>query len=717
VTAYAGPLLDGFHVSDAPDFERWVDGERDRLHRLFVGALESLARAAGSTGDGRAALDAWRRLAVLDPYNSRVARELMLVLEAAGDRAAAIRHARVHATLLREEFGAEPDPEVEALAERLRSAPAGEAGTEAPGAAAALSGAPKTGGAAAAGAPGEAAGAPADEDAAAGTAAGEAAAVGARVERPARAAPAPAAVRATNWRPRGRRPWRVSRRGRSQLSVRAATALLLLGASMMVAAVAWGRRGESHELGCSRGSASIAVLPFRSAGVTEELASFGDGLAEEILNALSRIDCLNVVPRTAAFELDEQLGADAVGRRLKVQYALSGSWRGGADWLRVDPRLIEVETGRVVWSDSYDLSGPWTVRDRLRVQENIAQATADALPIRIAGLLRREPLVRSSTSNHVAFQLLYTGRRHLAKRTIQDLITAARLFEQARDQDPLYAEAHAALAEATALLGAYDYGILRPAEAFPAALQSADRALALDSALAEAHATRGSVFFNYHYDWDRAEAAFQRAIALKPGYTQAYHWYSLMLAARGRMAEAQQQIEAALSLDRESVILLAARSRHDYFAGHFDRSVTGYEHALRLDPNYVTGHLGLGLAQLGAGRAADAIASFQRAQDLLAAPAPVIQALLGHAHGVAGDSGAARRQLAWLAGASREAYVPAEYFAIAHLGLREYDAAVDRLYEAFEHRSGGIAYLGLEPMLKPLHDHPRFIELRRRAGL
>jgi DNA-binding SARP family transcriptional activator len=124
VALYQGPFLDGLFLSEAPEFERWADAERERLARAYAGALEHLAEEATAEGDAKSAVEAWRRLAAEDPYNSRVTVRLLEALEAAGDQAGALRQARIHAMLLEEEFGAAPDPGVTALAERIRSGPA-----------------------------------------------------------------------------------------------------------------------------------------------------------------------------------------------------------------------------------------------------------------------------------------------------------------------------------------------------------------------------------------------------------------------------------------------------------------------------------------------------------------------------------------------------------------------------------------------------------------
>src|SRR5688572_18823211 len=131
VRAYGGPFLDGFHLTEAEEFERWTDGQRQRLATLYAQALETLAVQARDAGDAPAAGGWWRRLAELDRFNGRIALELMRALDAAGDRAGALRHAHVHTVLLREEFGAEADPDVRALADQLRLRPATRAATPA----------------------------------------------------------------------------------------------------------------------------------------------------------------------------------------------------------------------------------------------------------------------------------------------------------------------------------------------------------------------------------------------------------------------------------------------------------------------------------------------------------------------------------------------------------------------------------------------------------
>lgn len=293
VDLYAGPLLDGFHLSDAAEFERWLDGERARLVQRYATALESLAEASERDHQFAVAVGWWRRLAALDPYSGRLALRLMRSLEAAGDRAGALQHARIHAALLRQEFDAEPDPDVTAFAERLR------------------------------------------------------------VEPPARKVPEPIAIRpphspahrdereaATGDAP-------VARTRRRRYAAAAVVLLLVLGVFG-----AYRILGARLAAPVAR---SVGVLPFVNMSPDPENAYFSDGLSEQIIGALSHIDGLHVAARTSSFALrDSRLDVRAIGDTLGVAAVLEGSVRKDGHRLRVTAQLIDASTGYHVWSHEYD---------------------------------------------------------------------------------------------------------------------------------------------------------------------------------------------------------------------------------------------------------------------------------------------------------------------------------------------------------------------------
>jgi DNA-binding SARP family transcriptional activator/TolB-like protein/tetratricopeptide (TPR) repeat protein len=718
---YAGPFMDGFHISDAPDFEQWLAGERARLSALHSGVLESAARRSAAAGDAVAAAALWRRLAALEPYNSRVTRELMLALDAAGDRAAALQHARTHTLLLREEFGAEPDGAIDALAERLRAGTAVAAGDGVPRPEPAANPAVhERGSKAAVPAPGNPAGRAAVPTGAPPTAAAEptdtVTAGATATAEPTAGSPAAAQHLNRNGGSRGAgaapvpEPVLAAAAARPRRRFRAAAAVVL------VAVAAWALYALRPPPSPEQAGPSIAVLPFRNLGLADEHALLGEGLSEEIISSLGRLDGLRVAARTSSFTFRDATDVRMVGRRLAVTHVLEGTVRGGAERLSVTARLIDAATGYEVWTQQFAV--PWAMQDIVGMQEEIAQAVVLAmdpeLPRRRAAA---SPLVTGTTADLDAFNEYSTGRHHFHRRTVNGMVTALEHFERAVRRDSTYALAHAAIAENYALLGAYDYGALPPRVAYPAARAAAERALALDPGLAEAHTAMASVHFNFDWDWDAAEAAFRRALAANPGYAPAHHWLSLLLAARGRSPEALAAMLRAAELDPLSPVMQSGLARQYYFARDNVRAIEQYRRVLALDSTFVTARIGLGVALLQAGQAQAAIAEFEQAERLLGATVPVLHGLLGFAHGRAGDRAAARRHLAALEGARARGYFPAEYAALIHIGLGDRESAFAILEQAVENRSGGVAYLGVEPMIDPIRSDPRYRNLRQRLGL
>jgi TolB-like protein/Tfp pilus assembly protein PilF len=599
VEAYTGPFLDGFYLSDAPEFERWVDAERDRLARRYQGALEKLAQERAAAEDRPGAVDAWRRLSAHDPFNSRIAAGLMEALAAAGDRAGALQHARAHDALLKEELGAGADPEIAALASRIREEPS--TGTD----------------------------------------------------------------------------------------------------------------------GASRPSAppppSIAVLPFADLSPALDNQYFSDGLTEEVINALARVDGLQVAARTSTFALRGRgLSVREVGHALRVRTVMEGSVRKAGDRLRITATLVDVESGFQLWGETYDRAGG----DVFAVQDELARAVVAALRGRLG---ERAPgnatLVRPSTPNLDAYTLYLKGRYHWYRRTPDELRQAITYFEQAVARDPTYALAYSGIGDAYALLGAQDYGALPPAEAFPAARRALARALELDPAAAGAHATLGNLHFTYDWDWPAAEREFARALQLDPGCSAAHHWYALGLLVVGRGDEAMTTMRRARELEPLSMVLGTALARVFYYGRRSDRAIEEYRRSLEMDPSFVTAHLGLGLSYVQSGAPAEALEEYHTANRLLGGEQPLVLALIAHAEALLGDPDAARAALVRLQAEARRSYVPPEYLSLVHLGLRDTSGALDALERAFANRSGSMAFLRVDPLLDPLRDEPRFVELVRRVGL
>jgi TolB-like protein/DNA-binding SARP family transcriptional activator/Tfp pilus assembly protein PilF len=659
---YAGPLLDGVNLVDGTEFERWLDGERARLARAYEEVLDALAQAAESRGAAADAVTWWRRLAGHDPYSSRVALRLMQALAAIGDSAAAVRHAAVHTTLLREELGAEPNAAVLKLAERLRAQPIE----------ASLVGDAK------------------DVVASKPVAFEPVAAHAVRPERAHNVEPSLAPTHAAH---------EPKRRVSDGLRV-----ALAFAAIVAVGLFLW-QRSQAYP---SAPAASIAVLPFTDLSPGKDNAYFSDGITEELINTLTQVSGVHVAARTSAFAYkDRRIDVREIGRKLGVATVLEGSVRKSGGKIRITAQLANAEDGYQLWSESYDRE----LTDVFAIQEDISRTIVAVL----RGRLVPAPPVQiaeQSTQDADAYDLYLKGRYAWHQRTEAGLRRAADYFEQAVARAGNYARAYVGLGDAYAVLGFYDY--LAPSESFPRAAEAARRALAIDSTLAAPYATLGYVEMYYNWEWSNAEDLFRRSIALDPSYSTAHQWYANLLTATARFDEAQREMRTAQERDPLSLIANAALGWTFYYAGDFQRAIAQCDHTLELNRQFELAHLWKGWALEGAGRPREAIASITEAVRLGATTLSALS--LAHALAAAGERDSASRVLASIESKGAQSYVPAYEIAKVHLALGQPDDAMQWLDRAFAERSHSMAFLRVDPQLARLRTNPRFERLVSRVN-
>ncbi len=324
--------------------------------------------------------------------------------------------------------------------------------------------------------------------------------------------------------------------------------LAALGGIALLGFGAWWVLGR-QEPADARTYDSIAVLPFVNMTGDEENEYLGDGLAEELLNALTGIEGLKVASRTSAFAFKgTSVGATAIGDSLDVETVLEGSVRRSPDRLRITAQLIDADTGFHLWSETYDRAPA----DLLDIQDDLTQQIMDALAVQLAPVTRggARPILQWGTDNAEAYDYFLQGRFFWNKRTAEDLDVAVGLFEKAIEADSSFAAAYAGIADARAVPAAWrdDPGMaLDTAEAY------ALRALEIDPTLAQAH-TALAYTLMMDLDFARAEASFRRAIELDPDYPTGHQWYADLLSATGRHDEALRQLRLAESLDPTMII-------------------------------------------------------------------------------------------------------------------------------------------------------------------
>lgn len=352
---------------------------------------------------------------------------------------------------------------------------------------------------------------------------------------------------------------------------------------------------------------SIAVLPFANLSPDPENEYFSDGLTEELINVLAKIEGLRVTSRTSVFAWkSKNEPIRRIGEQLNVNTVLEGSVRKAGNRLRITAQLVNVADDSHLWSERYDRE----MEDVFVVQDEIARAIVEALKIKLVGEEKCQ-LVKCATNSIEAYNLYLQGRFHWNKRSKEGFERAIKYFERALQIDPNYAPAYAGLADCYTLLASYGY--INPQEGFPKAREAALKALDLNEALAEAHASLAAIKLNYDQDLQRAEQEIERAIELNPNYATAHHWHAATLLGLGRIEEALAAIQRALELDPLSAIIRVTAGETFQLAGRLNEAEEHLQKALEINPNLIGAYIGLAKAKQLSGDWKEAEEELQRA--------------------------------------------------------------------------------------------------------
>jgi TolB-like protein/Tfp pilus assembly protein PilF len=491
------------------------------------------------------------------------------------------------------------------------------------------------------------------------------------------------------------------RRGRRAPFVAIAVTLVVLAAT---AAFALMRRGALDATPSI--PRSIAVIPFTNLSDDKAQEYFSAGMTDEVLSAISSIKQLRVAGRASSYAAG---GASAdikdIGRKLNVDAVLSGSVRREGDTVRVSVELDRVADGSLIWNAKYDR----TMTDVFAMQEDIARKIAGKLDL--GG--NAQPVVRKATGDTAAYDLYLRGRHATDLRTAASLEQAADFFRKATDRDPLYARAWAGLADVYILQALNYYSA--PADAYVKGKAAAVRALALDSTLAEANTSLGTVRYFYDRDFTGASAAYDRAIALDPQYPLAHYFYSMLLTGRDN-ARAEREADAAQRLDPLSPPMAQALGMVFIATARWDKAIMPLRAAIALEPNYYFPHAWLSLALAHAGTATDAVAEAQRAIALNPGNALVL-AYLGEVYATTGNRRSAVQVAAAIDSISRTRPVCAMYVARIFDRLGDADRAFEWLDRAMAAHEGQLAQITRLDAFPTIKNDPRFVRLVKQLGL
>ncbi len=460
-----------------------------------------------------------------------------------------------------------------------------------------------------------------------------------------------------------------------------------------------GSRSGARTRAADASDGSIAVLPFRNLSAEKENEYFSDGVTEEIINALTKIEALRVASRTSAFAFkgkDEDVRR--IGAALGVRNVLEGSVRQSGKRIRISAQLIDVADGYHLWSERYDRE----MEDVFAVQDEIARAIAGALKVRLlpaeeAGLSFR------GTGDIEAYNDYLKGRYYFNRRDAREAITE---FERALGRDPRYTEAYTGLADSYCIYGFY--GGIPTRDAFSKARAAAEKARELDPESAEVHVSLALVDHYFGWDLQKEESELRLAIQLAPKSAIAYSWLGLVLAFTGRSAEALEVTTRATEIEPFSANAQANVAWAHYGARRFEEAIREFRRALHMDPNAPYPLWAIGLTNMQIGRPSEAIAALEKAVEVTRRRQSHYVALLGGAYAAAGRRPEALDLLADLTDRSSREYIAPFHLAFLHVPLGNADEAISCLERACAERNALAWWPRTCPFYDPLRAHPRF---------
>jgi serine/threonine-protein kinase len=486
----------------------------------------------------------------------------------------------------------------------------------------------------------------------------------------------------------------------------AAMFVLLLGAGLYGLPKLWGPPAAEDN-----GRQMLAVLPFEDLSSDQDQEYFGDGITEEMLAQLGRLqpERLGVIARTSVMRYKgTQKSIGVIGDELGVDYIIEGSVRREQNRVRVTAQLIQVSDETHVWANSYD----GELREILSLQSEMARAIASEIRLTLSAR-QQQALGAPREVNQEAFEAYLKGRYWWNRRGVAEMQRGIEYFRESIEADPLYAPAYAGLGNSYLMLGSYD--ALPPHDAFPKAQAAATEALELDETLAEAHACLAYVSLLYEWDWEAAEAGYLKALSLDPNYALGHMWYAIFRSSMGRESESVAAADRALALDPLSLIVGALRGWVLYLNGEDELAVEQCQETLQLDPSFYPAHMFAARAYVHAGRCEDALNSFEeslRNSNDEPSMLPEFAFYLARC----GQRDRALEIMEEIQRDRADDYFLPINLALIHSGLGNVDEALTLLEQAVEERYPWVVQLQVDPWWDALRGDPRFAALESRIG-
>ena len=453
---------------------------------------------------------------------------------------------------------------------------------------------------------------------------------------------------------------------------------------------------------------TLAVLPFANTSADKSDDSFSDGVTDELITTLQKIKGLRVQGRMSSFYFKGKTETpQRIGEQLKVEHLLHGSVSRDGSRLRISVDLVTAASGFSLWSTNYDRQ----LADTFAIRTEVAQQVAQGLKIQL-GMEETRSLAQKPTANPEAHRFYLLGRYHLGRVTEAGFTNAMQYFTQALQLDPSYALAYCGLADSYGWIGWY--GLLSGKEAWTKQKELAQKALALDPNLADAHVSLGLAIVSF-FDWNGGERAIKRALELNPKLAMAYDQLAWVQTISGRSDEAIRNSQKAIELDPLSLMFNTYLGWHLITARRYDEAMAQLRKTLELDPSFADAQFNLGWCLFFKEDTAGAIASFQKAKSL--DPQPWRESALACAYAQVGDRAKAEQVVRDLEDRAKPRYLSPALRMHLHLGLGEKDKAQDWLEKCYEEQDAWCWGLKVWPMFDPLRTEPRFQALLKKVGL
>jgi serine/threonine protein kinase/tetratricopeptide (TPR) repeat protein len=467
-----------------------------------------------------------------------------------------------------------------------------------------------------------------------------------------------------------------------------------------------------HRSGSSSPSGSIdsvAVLPFTNTGGEQDTEYLSDGITETLINNLSRVSKLRVVPRSTVFRYKGQSNApEKIARELNVRAVVTGRVTRRGDSFVVGAELIDVGRDSQLWGDQYSQK----LSDILGIQEQISREITDHLKVQLSGA-EQQQLTKRDTQNPEAYQLYLRGRYFWNKRTPEGVKQGLAYFQQAIERDPNYALAYAGVADSYAV-GNGRYLGLTGLQSRPKSKEASLKALSLDDSLAEAHTTLADTYLYFDWDWAKADEEFRRAIAANPNYPTAHQWYAECLYATGRFDEAIAQAKRAQELDPLSPIINGSLAATYLYARRYEEALEQYKKTYQMDPNIDIVDTDMAFTYALKKMYPESINAFQ--QIITLDNGPAFAADFVNVYRTSGYEAALQAYYDHLPRERREGEATYDTARVLLL-LGKKKEVLDVTEGAFKVRGGWMVYLYCDPLFDSVRSEPRYQALLQKLKL